>query len=86
VPCAFCLVLITSFLFNLSLCRPIKIESKKLLNALFASQSPVQVAQFMCNITAHDKEQIRVTTLKMLAETMDQYCVSTDYIAAITKK
>lgn len=57
-----------------------------LLRLLFDTLSPVQVAQYLCQTSLHEKDKLRLTALRFLADVMPVFCCDFDSIAAIAKK
>lgn len=67
-------------------CRPIAQSAITLLQGLFASLPVMQVAQHLCKVCQHDKEKLRVTALRYLADNMRLFCGDSEVVVAVVKK
>jgi len=61
-------------------------KSVQMLRLLFDTLNPLQVAQYLCQTALHEKEKLRLTALKFLADVMPVFCADLDSIMAIAKK
>jgi hypothetical protein len=57
-----------------------------MLRLLFDTVSPLQVAQFLCQTALHEKDKLRLTALKFLADVMPVFCADHDSVVSIAKK
>jgi hypothetical protein len=57
-----------------------------LLRLLFDTITPLQVAQYLCQTALHEKDKLRHTALKFLADVMPVFCVDRDTVVSIAKK
>jgi hypothetical protein len=57
-----------------------------MVKSVLKSLSPVQVAQYLANITEHDVEKMRIAALKVILELLDDYCENPEIIQQVVKK
>jgi hypothetical protein len=57
-----------------------------MLRLLFDTVSPPQVAQYLCQTALHEKDKLRLTALKFLADVMPVFCADHDSVVSIAKK
>jgi hypothetical protein len=67
-------------------CRLISGKSIQLLRLLFDTVSPLQVAQYLSHTALHEKDKLRHTALKFLADVMPVFCADHDAVISISKK
>lgn len=58
----------------------------QLLRLLFDTLNPLQVAQYLCQTALHEKDKLRHTSLKFLADVMPVFCADHDSVVSIAKK
>lgn len=81
-----------SILLNLffSICsiphRLISGKSIVMLRLLFDTLTPLQVAQYLCQTALHEKDKLRLTALRFLADVMPVFCCDHDTVTSIAKK
>lgn len=66
--------------------RLISGKSVMMLRLLFDTLTPLQVAQYLCQTALHDKDKLRLTALKFLADVMPVFCADQDAVLSIAKK
>eukprot|EP01034_Spumella_vulgaris_P022814 gene22813-28984_t len=66
--------------------RPIAQASIGLLQDLFKSQTALQTAQYLCRVSVHDKEKLRITAIKYVADNMSLFCADNETVAQVAKR
>ena len=54
-----------------------------LLRFLFDTVAPAQVGQFLCHVSLHEKDKMRLTAMRFLADVMPVFCVDSDVVLMI---
>jgi hypothetical protein len=57
-----------------------------LLKDVLSSVSSIQVVQYLSNVAEHDKDKIRIASMKTLVELLDIYCTDADFITLGVRK